>query len=67
MTKKRISPTNVNQLAPPCWRKAIQMKSRQTLVFDSDGCTGRLRDCLFMGGWRALLYGEVFVWTPDGI
>ena len=28
-------------------------------MFDPGGCTGRLRACSFLGGWRALLYGEI--------
>ena len=28
-------------------------------MFDPGGCSGRLRSCLFLGGWRALLRGEV--------
>ena len=60
MTKKRTSWTNFNQLAPLCWRKVIQTKSRQTLVFDPGGCcSGRLRSCPFLGGRHALLSGWV--------
>ena len=58
-TKGRTGRTNFNQLAPPSWRKVIQTKSSQTLVFDPGGCSGRLRGCPFLGGWRALLRGEV--------
>ena len=43
--------------------KILETKSRQTLVFDPGGCTGRLRTCPFLGEWHALLCGEVFVWT----
>ena len=43
--------------------KILEMKTRQTLVFDPGGCTGRLRACLFLRGWCTLLFGEVFVWT----
>ena len=32
-------------------------------MFDPGGSTGRLRACPFLGGWRTLLCGEVFVWT----
>ena len=53
---------NFNQPAPPCWGKAIQIKSRQTLVFDLGGCTGRLRAGLFLGERRALFRGEL-VWA----
>ena len=35
-------------------------------MFDPGGPTGRLHTCPFLGGLRALLYGEVFVWAPDG-
>ena len=35
-------------------------------MFDSDGATGPLRPCPFLGTWRALLYGELFVRAPDG-
>ena len=64
-TKKSNSRTN-NQLAPPCWRKFIQTKLRQTLEFDPGSSTGRLPACPFLGGWRVLLLGEVVVWAPDG-
>ena len=46
--------------------KVLETKSRQTLMFDPDDSTGRLRTCPFLGGWCALLCGEVFVWVPDG-
>ena len=36
-------------------------------MFDPGDCTGRLRACPFLGRWRALLCGQVFVWVPDGI
>ena len=39
----------------------MQTKSRQTLVFDPDGCTSRLRACPFMGVQGAFLRGWV-VW-----
>ena len=32
-----------NQLAAPFWRRIIETKSRQTLIFDPGGSTGRLR------------------------
>ena len=35
-------------------------------MFDLGGSTCHLRACPFLGRWRALLYGEVFVWAPDG-
>ena len=56
-TKERTSQTNNNKLAPPYWKNVIQMKSRQTLVFDPGGCTGRLRDYSFLGGRYALRIG----------
>ena len=64
-TKKSNSLTN-NQLAPPGWRRAIQTESRQTPMFDSGGFTDRPPACPFLGWWRALLCGVVFVWAPDG-
>ena len=49
------------------WKlKVLQTKSRQTLVFDPGDSTGRLRSCPFLGTWRALLCGELFVRAPDG-
>ena len=49
------------------WKmKVLKTKSRQTLVVDPGGSTGRLRACPFLGACRALLCGEVFVWAPDG-
>ena len=33
-------------------------KSRQTRVLDPGGCTGHLRDGLFLGGWHALRIGR---------
>ena len=46
------------------WKiKVMATKSRQTLVFDPGSCTGCLRACPFLGGRRALLCEEVFVWT----
>ena len=56
-TKERTGRTKLNQLAPLCWRKVIQTKSRQTLVFDPGGCSGRLRGCPFLRRQRALLRG----------
>ena len=35
-------------------------------MFDLGGSTGRRRTCPFLGGWRALLRGDVLVWAPDG-
>ena len=34
-------------------------------MFDPSGFTGRLRACPFLGTWRALLCGEVFVRALD--
>ena len=66
-TKRRAGRTNFDQLAPPYWTRVIQTKSRQTLLFDPGGCTGHLRACPFIGGWRAFFFGEAFVGTPDSI
>ena len=33
---------------------------------DPGGFTGRRRACSSLGGWRALLHGEVLVWASDG-
>ena len=62
---KRIALTNFNQFALPYWRKVIQTKSRQTLVFDPGGCSGRLRGCPFLGGSHTLLsmYVCMHVWS----
>ena len=49
------------QLPAPCWRKVIQTKSRQNLIFDPGGSKGHLRACPFWGTWRALLCGELVV------
>ena len=35
-------------------------------MFDSGGSTGHLRACPFLGTWRALFCGELFVWALDG-
>ena len=50
-----------NQLPASPWRRVIQTKSRQTLVFGPGGSKGRLRAWPFMGTLRALLCGEVLV------
>ena len=47
------------------WRRVLQTKSRQTLVFDPGGSTGRLRTCPFSGTWRELPFGEFFVRALD--
>ena len=39
--------------------KVLEMKTRQTLVFDPGGSTDHLRACPFLVGWCALLCGEV--------
>ena len=51
----------LNQLRAPSWRRVIQTKSRQNLIFDPGGSKSRLRACLLLGTWRALLCGEVLV------
>ena len=38
----------------------------QTLMFDPGGFKSRLRACPFLGTWRALLCGKVFVWERLG-
>ena len=49
------------------WKmEVLETKSRQTVVFDHGGYTGRLCTCLFLGTWRTLLCGEFFVWARDG-
>ena len=58
-TEKSTSRTNFHQLTPCCWREVTQNKFRQTLAFDSGGCTGRLRGCRVLGGWHALRRGWV--------
>ena len=35
------------------------------MEFKPGGCTAHLRANPFLGGWRALFCGEVFVWSPD--
>ena len=59
-TQGRTSPTGRNQLASPCWRRIIQTESRKTMMLDPGGSTGRIHACQFLGGWRALLCGEVY-------
>ena len=46
----------INNQLPPFWRRVIETKSRQTLVFDPGGSTGHLRACPFSGTWGALLF-----------
>ena len=55
----------INNQLFPFWRRVIETKSRQTLVFDPGGFTGRLRACPFLGTWRALLCEELFVRALD--
>ena len=56
-TKKSKRRTNNQLTPPPCWRRVIRTKSRQTLVFDLGGSTGRLRACPFLGRRHALRSG----------
>ena len=46
-------------LAAHSCRRVIETKSGGNRIFDPGGFQGRLRDCPFLGSWRALLYGEV--------
>ena len=49
------------------WKiEVLETKSRKILVFDPGGSTDRLRTCPFLGRWRALLCGVVFIWPPNG-
>ena len=57
-TKKHTS--RIKYQLVPFWRKTIQTKSKQTLVFDPGGSKGRLRVCPFLGTWRVLFCGEAF-------
>ena len=66
-TNERTNRANFNQLAPACWKRVIQTKSRQILVLNPGGCKDHLRACPFLGGWHALLCGEVFFWTLENI
>ena len=47
-------------------REAIEIKSRQNLVFDPGGCSGRLCSCLFLGGRCELLRKGVVLGLHDG-
>ena len=63
-TKKRICRTSIQYVSfySSFWKvKVLEATSRQTLVFDPGGSTGRLRACPFLGTLRALLCGELFV------
>ena len=48
LTKMRTSRINFKQVARPYWRKAIETKSRQTLVFDPGSCTSRQATAHFL-------------------
>ena len=61
---KEINSRINNQIAP-FWRRVIQTKSSQTLVFDPGGSTGCLCSCPLLEAWHALLYGEIFYKAPD--
>ena len=54
-----------NLLSSLFCRRVIETKSIlvQTRTFDPGGFQGRLRACQFLGSWRALLCGEVYVRT----
>ena len=65
--KKSTSRTN-NQRAPLCRWRVIQTKSRQTLVFDPGGSTGRLRACPFWEVSARCCVGRFSFWrrmTPE--
>ena len=51
----------INNQQVPFWPRVIETKSRQNLVFDPGGSTGRLSPCPFWGTWRALLCTEALV------
>ena len=65
-TKKHTS--RIKYQLVPFWRKTIQTKSKQTLVFDPGGSKGRLRVCPFFGNvarvvlWGSFLFGAC--WYP---
>ena len=67
LAKMRTSRKTFSQLAPPCWRKVIVTKPRQTLAFDPGGCTSRLRDHSILGGRHALLRWEGLFGCCDSI
>ena len=58
---------NLKRLPPSCRRKVIEIKSRQNLVFDPGGCSGRLCGYLFLAAWCALLRGRMRLGRRDGI
>ena len=62
-TKKYTSRINYN--LGPSWRRVIQTKSRQTLMFNPGGFTSSFCACPFLRTWRALLFGERFVRALD--
>ena len=51
----------INNQQAPFWPRVIETKSGQNMVFDPGGSKGRLRACLFLGTWRALLCVEAIV------
>ena len=53
-------------LAAPFCRKVIETKFGQNRMFDPGGSQRRLRACPFLGTWRALLFGEVYVRVVRG-
>ena len=55
----------INNQQTPFWPGVIETKSGQNLVFNPGGSTDCLRACPFLGTWRALLCGEVFVRALD--
>ena len=55
----------INNQQAPFWSRVIKPKSGQNLLFGSGGSTGCLRACPFLGTWRALLCGEVYVRALD--
>ena len=60
-TEKNTSRTNFNHLATHCWRKVIQTKLRQTLVFNPGGSTVRLHACPFLGGCARCSVGKFYL------
>ena len=54
-----------NNQQAPSWPRVIETESGQNLMFNPGGSTGRFITCPFLGTWRALIWGEVFVRTLD--
>ena len=54
----------INNQQAPFWPRVIETKSGQNMVFDLGG-SDRLRACPFLGTWRALPCGKVFVGALD--